>query len=347
VKVAYVYPNPRAELARAVAAGAAPDTGLLGQNHLNEYGIAATIHESRLRRTARLPGLAHRLTWFARELTLPWEVGDAAAIVSPLGSLLPLAAKVRKRSSVVLLNVNFCTALDRLSGLRKNLLQRSLRSADAIVCLASAQRTKLLGQADLDPARVHVVHLGVDERFYRPRPEAGEVHVLAVGRDDGRDYATFTQAIKHLDVRTTIVASARNLSGIDLPAGVEVELDVNSARLRDLYASATCVVIPTRSLEFDRGADCSGQTVLLDAMAMGRPAVVTERTTLADYVEDGTTALFVPPEEPEALAGAVASLLANRDLRDRLSVEGRAAVEKRFTTRAFAAGLVPILKATE
>ena len=344
MRVAYVYPNPRVDLARAVAAGEAPDTGFLGQNHLAEHGIEATVCESRLRRSTHLPGPVHRLTWNSRELAVPWEVGPADVIVSSLGSLLPLAAKVRRRSRVVLLNIDFCTALDRLDGLRKRIFQRSLQCADAIVCLADAQRAKLLTQVHLDPACVHVVPLGVDDCFYRAASEASEAHVLAVGRDNGRDYATFTRAIESLGVRTTIVASARNLAGISIPKYVEVELDTTPTRLRSLYAAATCVVIPTRSREFHRGADCSGQTVLLDAMAMGRPAVVTKRSTLIDYVEDGATALFVPAEDPPALAEAIRSLLDDAGLRDRLSRAGRAAVESKFTTRRFAAGLAPILK---
>ena len=49
VRAAFVYPNPRSELAAAVAAGKAPDTALLGQNHLAAHGIDARIHELRLR----------------------------------------------------------------------------------------------------------------------------------------------------------------------------------------------------------------------------------------------------------------------------------------------------------
>lgn len=345
MRVAFVYPNPREELARAVAAGEAPDTGLLGQNHLAEYGIAAGIHESRMRRATRQPGLTHRVTWLARELTVPWEVGDATAIVTSLGSLLPLAARVRRGPKTVLININFCTMLDRLRGPRRNLLERSLKAADAIVCLAAAQRAKLLEQITVDPARVHVVLLGVDATYYEPRPEPLEPHVVAVGRDVGRDYTTFAQAVGDLGVRTTIVASARNVAGVGVPSHVEVELDVDPERLRDLYASASCVVVPTRSHEFDHGADCSGQTVLLDAMAMGRPTVITRRSTLAEYVDEGETALLVPAEQPDALGGAIQKLLDRPELRRRLGRQSRESVNRHFTTRHFAAGLAPILEA--
>jgi hypothetical protein len=37
LRVAFVYPNPRSQLAREVDAGEAPDSTLLGQNHLAAF----------------------------------------------------------------------------------------------------------------------------------------------------------------------------------------------------------------------------------------------------------------------------------------------------------------------
>jgi glycosyltransferase involved in cell wall biosynthesis len=344
VRVAFVYPNPRRDLAAAVRDGLAPDTGLLGQNQLGDFGIEAVIHDSRLRQRTRLPGVAHRVTWLARELIVPWELRGTNAVVTSLGSVLPLAAKLRHGPKVVLININLCTSLQRLSGLRRRLLERSLAAADAIVCLAESQRSRLLEQVDLSPERVRVVHLGVDERFYTPQADPATPHVVAVGRDLGRDYATFAAAMRRISVRGTIVASARNLVGIDLPPNVDVQLDLTPVQLRELYASATCVAVPTHSQEFAHAADCSGQTVLLDAMAMGRPVVVTRRSTLDDYVRDRETAMYIPPSDVDALTSALRELIDRPELRQALGEQGRRSVERNFTTREFAAGLAPILK---
>jgi glycosyltransferase involved in cell wall biosynthesis len=343
VRVDFVYANPRRDLAAAVALGEAPDTALLGENHLTHHGIDARILDSRARRARRLPGPAHAVTWLARELLVPWET-SADAVVTPLGTLLPLVARVRGRPRVLLLNISLCTTLRRLRGARRRLLEASLRAAHAIVCLAGAQRDLLLGQARLDARRVHVALLGVDDAFYRPQPEPPEPRVLAVGRDLARDYRTFAAAVRGLGAPATIVASAKNLAGVELPPNVEVELDVTPTRLRELYAAATCVVVPTRSGEFDGGADCSGQTVLLDAMAMGRPTVVTRRATLAEYADDGRTALLVDPEDATALRGSIERLLGDPQLRADLGTAARSLVEDRFTTRLFASRLAQILQ---
>ena len=93
----------------------------------------------------------------------------------------------------------------------------ALRSAQAVVCFASAQREQLLRQHDLDPDRVHMVPFGVDERFYSPRSAPANGYVLAVGRDMARDYRTFASALDGLDARAIIVASERNLTDVKVP----------------------------------------------------------------------------------------------------------------------------------
>jgi glycosyltransferase involved in cell wall biosynthesis len=347
VRVAFVYANPRQPLVALIERGEAPDTSLLGQNHFAGTGLDARILDSRARRVRRGAGLSHRATWILRELTIPFEARSFDLVVTPLGSLLPLVARLHRRPKVVLVNVNLCTALERLTGAAHAMMARSVRAANTVVCLARSQRDRLLEQVGIDAERVVVIPLGVDERFFSPRrvgPES-ERRVVAVGRDLGRDYGTFARAMRLVDAPGTIVASRRNLVGVDLPANVAVELDVSPARLRELYALASCVVIPTHSAEFRLGADCSGQTVLLDAMAMGRAAVITQRPTLAEYLDDGRTALTVPPADHVALADAISALRDDERRRSTIEAAARRRVEREHTTRRFAERLLPVLQA--
>ncbi len=54
-------------------------------------------------------------------------------------------------------------------------------------------------------------------------------------------------------------------------------------------------------------------TVLSEAMAVGTPVVATKVGGLAEVVEHGVTGMLVEPEDPEALARAVAHVLAHRE----------------------------------
>jgi glycosyltransferase involved in cell wall biosynthesis len=69
---------------------------------------------------------------------------------------------------------------------------------------------------------------------------------------------------------------------------------------------------------------------LLEAMAMARPVVATAVGGNLDVLEDGVTALLVPPREPEALAAAIARLLTSPEEAARLGRAARRKVEDDF-----------------
>jgi len=335
VSVAFVYANPRHRLQAEVAAGNAPDTGLLGLNHLAGLGVDARLVEPRIRG-------GNRLAWHARELVLPFDLRTFDVVCSPLANYLPRALALARGPSSIVLNYGLSAILERGSRARRRLLLASLRASRFVVCFSRSQRERLLADA-LDPERVSVLPLGVDDRFFLPSEVPTGGPIVAVGRDLARDYGTFARAVDGLRRTSVVVASERNLEGVALPDAVEVRRDVPYEELRRLYAAASCVVVPTYGDEYPFGADCSGQTVLLDAMASGRPVVVTRRSYVDDYVEDGRTALLVPPGDPEALRDAITRVLEDHDLASRVGASARSEIERRFTTRSFAERLAPVI----
>jgi phosphatidylinositol alpha-mannosyltransferase len=63
-------------------------------------------------------------------------------------------------------------------------------------------------------------------------------------------------------------------------------------------------------------------------MAAGCPIVATTIPGYREVVTHGREGLLVPPKDPESLAGAIIHLLADADLRRRLSAEGRRTAER-------------------
>ena len=343
-RVVFVYPTPRRGLAAEVAAGRAPDTTLLGQNHLEELGLRAAIHDPALGPAGRR--FLRRALWSFREIPLPWELGAADVVFTPLAGLFPLAGRFRPRQRVVVVNYGLCTIWERSGWARRRLLAASLRSAAAIICLGSWQRDQLLRQTGLPPERIATVRLGVDERYFAPQAPAtgADPLVLAVGRDLARDYGTFAEAVGSLGVRAEIAALPHNVEGIRLPPRVRARW-VGPDELRALYREAACVVVPQRRIDYPYGSEGGGLTALLEAMAMARPVVASNRPILHDYVADGESALFVPPEDPDALRAGIERVLGDRALASALGTAARRRVEGGLTTRHFARGIAPILRA--
>jgi glycosyltransferase involved in cell wall biosynthesis len=343
VKATFVYPNSRRDLLAGIERGEQPDSQLHGALYLREHGIDVAFHDPLLtRRPLRRP-LA-RIAWSARELTAPYELGRTDVVFTPLAALLPLAARGR-RLPVVVINFGLNLIWRRASRARRAVLRQSLRAAARVICLGVAQQRELTVEAALDPERVLSMPIPVDDVFFTPSPHVEGRSVLAVGKDLARDYAAYVDAVRALDVDARIVAHPRNLEGVAPTENVTLLRDLSFLQLRDEYARAACVVLPQRSDAYPYGSEGGGLTALLEAMAMAKPIVASDRPILHDYVDDGVEALLVPPEDPPALRAAIERVLDDSELARSLGTAARARVERAHTSRNFAAQLAPVLRA--
>lgn len=68
--------------------------------------------------------------------------------------------------------------------------------------------------------------------------------------------------------------------------------------------------------------------VCIEALAAGRPVVATAVNGIPELVHDGETGLLVPPDDPAALAAALARLLDAPELAARLAAQGRLQAER-------------------
>ena len=82
--------------------------------------------------------------------------------------------------------------------------------------------------------------------------------------------------------------------------------------------------------------------VLLEAAAMGKPAVATDVPGCREVVTDGENGLLVPARDPVALADAVERLLADDVLRSSMGTAGRQRMEDHFDEREVVAQTIQI-----
>jgi glycosyltransferase involved in cell wall biosynthesis len=105
------------------------------------------------------------------------------------------------------------------------------------------------------------------------------------------------------------------------PPGVTVLSDVPHAVVMAAWERALVGVAPSIWPDPLPG-------VVREAMSRGRPVVATAIGGNLDMVRDGETGLLVPPGDPRPLAAAIARLLDDPDLRERLGSGGRASVRE-------------------
>ena len=162
-----------------------------------------------------------------------------------------------------------------------------------------------------------MVPFGVDTRYYSPSAvdgPAGGGGVVAVGGDSRRDYATLIAAARIANLPITLVCYPRNITGLDLPPQVTLRGDVRHEDYRRLLLGADLVVTPTIAPAYP-----SGQSVVLEAMSMGRATLTTDSPAMREYVTDGVDGTLVPPRDAARMAELIGDLLADDDRRQSLA----------------------------
>ena len=82
--------------------------------------------------------------------------------------------------------------------------------------------------------------------------------------------------------------------------------------------------------------------VIVEAMASGKPVVASAHGGPTEIVRDGETGLLVPPNDPDALADALARLIADPALRRRMGAAGRRRAVKRYSFEAHLAAFIAL-----
>lgn len=279
-------------------------------DYLRDHGFHLTWTDRHLvGRWARVARATEgRTTPWVQALLTCRERRRADAVVAMFeseGHGLALARRLTRRRRPPLLVVGcWLTDLVQQGGRRQALYRWLYRSVDGVVVFSYNQRSTLVLGLGLDATDVHVIPFGVDldELAVVETSESGAV--VAVGRDLGRDWRTLVDAVDGTGWTVELMTRRGQVDHLHLPPEVRFHSTVDRASYLSMLASASVVVLPSFVREYP-----TGQTVLLEAMALGKACVVTDTPAMRDYVEDGQTGVLVPPGDPAALAEAVGGLL--------------------------------------
>jgi len=165
---------------------------------------------------------------------------------------------------------------------------------------------------------VHVIVMGVDARaFTRRTPHPTRGHVLAVGRlVPKKGFEHLVEAARRAALGRVLIAGDGPLRTHLNDPRVELLGARTPAEIRDLLEGAAVLAVP--SVVAPDGDRDSMPVVAKEALAMEVPVVATDEVGLPELVTPARGRL-VPPGQPDALAAALAEVLA-------LPVEERAAM---------------------
>jgi glycosyltransferase involved in cell wall biosynthesis len=216
-------------------------------------------------------------------------------------------------------------------------------SADLIFCLSEFSKRDISRAYHVPTSKLGVTYAGVDSAFTvntsrRNRSHDDPFSLLFSGRLNGPHeqkgldvlLKSLPQVLSHHKVVLNIIGTGPRLPQYQALAGelgirehVRFLGFVEHQQMPRQYQQVDLFVLPSRRESFG--------LVLAEAMACGLPVVATTAGAIPEVVEDGVTGVLVPPDDPEALANAVVSLLSDPQRMKAMGKAGAERVRERFT----------------
>jgi glycosyltransferase involved in cell wall biosynthesis len=296
----------------------------------------------------RLIGLAGGYGGLFAEVLASRRRANCADVVFSLNDKLGIPLLLLKRwrlvrPPVVYVAVGLAERLERLPSPRaRHRLAAAVRRASAIVVYSEREAALLRDGLAPEPPVVVFVPFGVDVEAFAPVEAAPGADVVSVGRDKWRDYPLLIDVARRLPaLRFHVVMGDENRRELgELPTNMTVETEIPLERVRDRLAGARVVALPVQDNVYS-----GATTTLLQAMAMGKPIVVSRTAAIATgyHLEDGVNCRLVTPGDRDGFEGALRDLLADPARSAALGAAARSTAEHQLSWDRTASVLVRLL----
>ncbi len=234
----------------------------------------------------------------------------------------------------------FHTAVD------PSLLREKIRAARFVITVSDYNQRHLMGLCGEEPRKILRLYNGIDLLRFRPDPsvERQPELILAVGRlVEKKGFVHLIHACRRLQdggrpFRCLLVGEGsergpltQEIERLRLQEHVLLAGAQPQERLLQLLRQAAVLVLPC--IIGENGDRDALPTVLLEALAVGLPAISTSLVGIPEIIDHGVNGLLVPPGDVGTLADALDTVLGDREVRDRLGREGPAKAQAAFDIR--------------
>ncbi len=220
---------------------------------------------------------------------------------------------------------------------------RVARSARALMTPSETSKRDIARDFGVDPARMQVILLGVDDGFVPPTKPRVPGRILAMASADApmKGISTLLEAFAKLrterDVELLLVTkpqpggrTEKLIDKLSIGDSVRFVHGISDAELVELMGSAELACVPSLYEGFSLPT--------AELMACATPLIVSRAGAIPEVVgPDGQCADLVTPGDVGELTAALAALLDDPERRAEMGRAGRRRVEEMFSWRAVAA----------
>lgn len=216
-----------------------------------------------------------------------------------------------------------------------NMQIKVARQLDPLIVVSESTRRDVARDFGIKPERTHLVLHGIDHVQFKPLPHVkrrDDMLIACASADvplKGLIYLirAYAELLKtRPDLKLRVIGRLREgntsdeLRDLGIMDKVEFIGGVTDDRITELYNEATIAISPSVYEGF--GFPCG------EAMSCGTPVIATTGGSLPEVV--GDAGIIVPHSNPAALAGAIATMLDDKVLRERYGAAARQRILDNF-----------------
>jgi glycosyltransferase involved in cell wall biosynthesis len=229
---------------------------------------------------------------------------------------------------------------------------RVARQARKIITPSETSKRDIAEDFGVDPARMQVILLGVDDIFVPPSKPRVKGRIMAMASADApmKGIATLLEAFAKLrterDVELVLVTQPKPggrteklIEKLSITDSVRFVNGISDAELVELMGSAEVACVPSLYEGFSLPT--------AELMACGTPLIASRAGAIPEVVgPDGLCSDLVTPGDVGELETALAALLDDPERRQRYGANGRRRVEELFSWRAVATQVAQVYEET-
>ncbi len=243
----------------------------------------------------------------------------------------------------------------------KNWTGYSIKNAKQIITISQSSKKDIIEFHKVDPGKITVAYPGYDDQIFRPIKNQNEINNVLQKYEISGKFVVFLGTIqprKNLkrlieafekidDVKLVVIGktSGPGRQGwmyqeiLDLPKKLEIEDKIQfcgfvpTEELPFIFSAAQAYILPSLWEGFG--------IPVLEAMACGTPAIVSNISSLPEVV--GDVGLLVDPNSTTQIEQAIRTITTDKKLRDKLSKKSLEQVKK-FSWEKMAGEVIRVLE---
>ncbi len=218
-----------------------------------------------------------------------------------------------------------------------------LKNVDIFIAPSEFMR-QIMNKGGVPADKIVTLHNSLHPELYEPKFEPGEYFVYVGRLSEEKGVMTLLRAAELLKgVRFVIVGDGLMMEEMRQFASdhglekVEFRGRQEPKQVKEILKYARALVLPSEWYE-----NCP--MTVLEAFAMGKPAIGARIGGIPELIDDGINGLLFESGDYEDLANKVLSLHQDPKLAENLGIEGRKSLETRFSSEAYYEKLTAIYK---